>query len=1233
LSKLIFLNQYTFHITLYDLAFLGAIFIGLSFALQLRFAKRINQAANRFLSLALAAMALWLLWVLGRDIGLDAYIPFWSWLPLRFSLTFGPFIFFYVLKITRPAYKFRRGDLLHFSPLLLELGAQALEVGESIKTGTTTYNTPAFQQLNPVLQLLAFVSVIIYLYLSHRLIGRFYQQLKFTGGDRHRYGLRWLNNLLIGFGSLWLLWIPFTAVDYFYYHQPGIHVYYSLYLLLAVMAIWIAVVALFRQDAGAPVALSSFLKPTLPVEMKQRGNWLKKAMQAGRYYEDPDLSLSLLAERLELTTHELSRIINTVLKKSFNDFINEFRVAEVARKMEDPAYDHLTLLGIAFESGFNSKSTFNRAFRQMTGKSAAEYKIELKKERPSYNLTHHTQFATIISYQQATPKWSHEKLNRNFMFKNYFKTAWRSVWKQKAFSAINVLGLAIGISASLVIYLIVSYDLSFDKFERDNNRIYRAVSAYVFSGEKAYNSGVAAPTAAAIKTELTGLDAVVPFFTFDNNPKVSIPTTNPAQPAVFKNQGSFVYADKNYFDLIGYDWLAGSAKTSLQHPYQTVLTEPAAALYFPNLQPGQILGKQFYLNDTVAVTVTGVVENIKANTDFTFKVFVSKSTFETAKLRPSYYNDWSGTSTASQLLVKLQEGTSPEKIQKEMTALYFRHNPKKPGDNYEFNYVLQPLSDIHFNGNYGTYSVPVASSSVLWGLLAVATFLLLLGCINFINLTTAQAAQRAKEIGIRKTIGGSKKQLITQFLSESFLLTFIATALSIALTPVILKAFSGFVPAAVTFSILQQPGILLFLLILVVVVTLLSGFYPAIILSSYKPVAVLKNQITNGTSTTRNARLRRILTVSQFAIAQFFIMATILVGKQISFSLHKDMGFKKDAIVYFGLNNPDTSKSRQAALLNTLRSIPEIAMVSLSNNPPSSGGAQMGEMSYKDGKKEVNTVTVIRDADINYIKLYGIKLLAGNNLSSSNTNTATGILINETYLHVLGFQNPHDAIGKNLNWNNKLVPVRGVVKDFNQKSLHEPIKPLVIASEPANQGLVNLLLQPKNANGSTWGTALAKTRKAFKEIYPENDVWYGFFDEDIAKYYQQEQNTSSLLNWATALSVFISCLGLLGLVIFTTTQRTKEIGVRKVLGATVSQIIALISKDFLRLVLIAFIIAVPLAWIGMNQWLQNFAFRTTISWWIFAAAALLMLIVAFITLSFQAMRAALTNPVKSLRSE
>jgi putative ABC transport system permease protein len=817
------------------------------------------------------------------------------------------------------------------------------------------------------------------------------------------------------------------------------------------------------------------------------------------------------------------------------------------------------------------------------------------------------------------------------MIRNYLKSAWRTLWKHKILSAISVLGLSIGISASLVIYLIVSYDLSFDKFEKDKDRIYRVVWTIASAGEKYDITGISYALPPAVEKEITGLDAVVPFSIFNNTPKISIPAANNPEPVVFKNQKGFVYADENYLNLINYRWLAGSEKTSLQQPYQTVLTQSAAALYFPNLQPEQIIGRNFYMNDSVAVTVTGIVKDITANTDFTFKVFVSKLTLETARFRPQNFNDWTSANGASQLYVKLAAGVSPDKIQKAITALYNRNAIKKPGDNYEVNYILQPLHDIHFNARYNTYSIPQASTTVLFGLLAVALFLLLLGCINFINLATAQSAQRAKEIGIRKTIGGSRKQLVFQFLSEALLLTFLATILSIVLTPFILKAFSGFVPGAVQFNILQQPDILLFLAILIIIVTLLSGFYPAVILSSYKPIAVLKNQTGTSTSGTSKGSLRKVLTVSQFVIAQFLIMATILVSKQINFSLNKDMGFKKDAIVYIITSYNDTVQSHKTTLMNMLRAIPEIRMVSLSFSPPNSGNTSRETMKYKDGKKEIETDVEEKFADTNYIKLYGIKLLAGRNLSQSDTSKE--ILINENYMHVLGFQDPQRILGKYIDWNGKLVPVVGVVGDFNQKSLHEPIKPLLITSDTRNEMLISILLQPQNAGGTTWNTALSKTEKAFKQVYPRDDYYSGFFDEDLAKSYTQEQNLSNLLSWATALAIFISCLGLLGLVMYTITQRTKEIGVRKVLGASVSQIIALISKDFLRLVLIAFIIATPLAWIGIDQWLQNFAFRTTVSWWIFGAAGLFMMAISFITLSFQTIRAAIANPVNSLRSE
>ncbi len=817
------------------------------------------------------------------------------------------------------------------------------------------------------------------------------------------------------------------------------------------------------------------------------------------------------------------------------------------------------------------------------------------------------------------------------MIKSYLKSAWRTLVKHKTLSVINVLGLSIGISASLVIYLIVSYDLSFDKFEKDKDRIYRVVWTIASAGEKYDVTGITYAMPPAIEKEITGLDAVVPFSIFNNNPKISVAAANNPEPVVFKNQRGFIYADKNYFDLITYNWLAGSEKTSLQQPYQTVLTQSAAALYFPNLQPEQIIGRSFYMNDSVTVKVTGVVKDITASTDFTFKVFVSKLTLETARFRPQNFNNWASANGASQLYVKLAEGASPDKIEKAITSLYNRNALKQPGDNYEVNYLLQPLHDIHFNARYNTYSIPQASTTVLLGLLAVALFLLLLGCINFINLSTAQSAQRAKEIGIRKTIGGSKKQLVFQFLTEAFLLTCIATILSIILTPFILKAFSGFVPEAVKFNILQQPGILTFLSMLIIIVTLLSGFYPAVILSSYKPIAVLKNQTGTTASGTSKASLRKTLTISQFVIAQFLIMATILVSKQISYTLNKDLGFKKDAIVYIITSYNDAEKSHKTTLLNMLRTIPEIKMVSLSNNPPNSGNTSIDQMKYRDGKKEIETDVEEKFGDTDYIKLYGIKLLAGRNLSQSDTSKE--ILINETYMHVLGFQNPQRIIGKYIDWNGKQVPIVGVVGDFNQKSLHEPIKPLLITSDIRNEMLISLLLQPQNANGTTWKTALAKTEKAFKQIYPNDDFYSAFLDEDIAKGYTREQNLSNLLTWATGLAIFISSLGLLGLVMYTITQRTKEIGVRKVLGASVSQIIALISKDFLRLVLIAFIIATPLAWIGINQWLQSFAYRTAVTWWIFGAAGLFMMAVAFITLSFQTIKAAIANPVKSLRTE
>ncbi len=815
------------------------------------------------------------------------------------------------------------------------------------------------------------------------------------------------------------------------------------------------------------------------------------------------------------------------------------------------------------------------------------------------------------------------------MFKNHLSIAFRNLRKHKVFSLINVAGLAIGISASIVIYLIVNFDFSFDHFEAGKERIYRVVSNFNFSGEIYKNSGVTYPMGDAVAKEVNGVGLVVPFYNWDNETKVIIPGKDKGG-TVFKKQGHIVFANDDYFKFLSYTWLAGSPVTALQQSSQVVLTAQNAALYFPGFAPAQVIGKEIIFSDTIHTFVSGVVKELDEHTDFNFKTFVSRSTLENTSLKSKVAEGWNNTNGASQLFVRLSPGVSALSVKKQIDGLYQKYRHKEADDHSKTEYLLQPLSDLHFNADYGVYDSHIAHKPTLYGLLAIAAFLLLLGCINFINLTTAQASQRAKEIGVRKTMGSSKKQLVFQFLSETFLVTFFATILSVLITPLLLKVFRDFIPEGLHFNLAEEPGVVLFLLLLIPAVSLLSGFYPALVLSSYNPLLALKNQAYKNTGKTRSALLRKSLTVSQFVIAQVFIIATILVGKQIDFTLSKDMGFKKDAILSLQTNFYDTSKQNKLVLLDKFKTIPAIAGISLSTNTPSSNSTWSSTMKFKDGKKEVETDVQQKYADTGFLGLYQIKLLAGTNYPKSDTPTA--FVINETYLHILGFQKPEDVVGKQLEWSNKKLTIVGVVADFNQKSLHEPIKPLVLGSWSGSSRTFNIALYPEKEPGD-WKRAIAKMETAWKEVYPDDDFEYSFFDETIAKYYEAEQKISSLLKWATGLAIFISCLGLLGLIIYITNQRTREIGVRKVVGATITQIITMLSKDFLLLVMIAFVIAVPITWWGCSEWLKNFAYKTSLNPWIFLSGGLIMFLLALIILCARGFKAATVNPIKSLKSD
>ena len=816
------------------------------------------------------------------------------------------------------------------------------------------------------------------------------------------------------------------------------------------------------------------------------------------------------------------------------------------------------------------------------------------------------------------------------MLKNYFIIAFRNFWRNKIFSTINVLGLSIGIGASLIIFLIVYYEFSYDKFEKDSNRIYRVVIDAKFGGIEGHSAAVQAPLANAIQTEVTGVELTVPVMQFQGDATAKVTISNETnQPVVFKKQQDIIFTNPQYFYLLPFKWIAGTPGTSLKNPFKVVLTESRAHEYFPLLPANDIIGKQINYNDDITVTVSGIVKDLDQQTAFNAVEFISYATIAQTHLQDQFMmNEWKDWMAYSQLYIKLSADSKAPQIESQLKTLLAKYN--KDGNKDAANtmrFHLQPLNDIHFNHLYASVGGRTANLSTLYSLLAIAAFLLLLGCINFINLTTANATQRAKEIGIRKTMGSSKKQLVFQFLGETFFITLIAAIISVCLTPLLFNLFKDFIPPGLSFAFVQQPFVFLFLFAITIFVSFISGIYPAIILSGYVPAIVLKNQSFAGKGETRHAWIRKALTVSQFAVAQFFIIATIMVSKQVNYGLNADLGFNKNGIITFDVPR-DTVTSHTQQLLNSINLIPAVEVASSGFLSPADKGVAFTNVSYAQ-KKDVQPEVQMRWGNPEYIDVYKIKLLAGRNVAASDTFRE--FLINDTYAKLLGFQKPNDAIGKYLTFNGKQMPIVGVMQDFHDQSMHSPIFPLVFTD--GNGGTFHVRFKATAAGGNAWHAAIIQIQKAFNQMYPGEDFNYKFYDDTIASMYEKEQQTKDLLSWATALAIFISCLGLLGLVMFTINTRTKEIGIRKILGASVTNIVSILSTDFVKLVCIAFLIAAPLAWWGVYKWLQDYAYKTPMSWWVFVLAGFGMLLIALITLSLQTIKAAMANPVKSLRSE
>jgi putative ABC transport system permease protein len=818
------------------------------------------------------------------------------------------------------------------------------------------------------------------------------------------------------------------------------------------------------------------------------------------------------------------------------------------------------------------------------------------------------------------------------MFKSYLITAWRNLNRHKMYAAINVLGLALGISACLVIYLIASFELSVDNFHPGNERIYRIVSDS-YSSSHGENHSASIPDAApfAIREEITGLESVAVFCNYEASATIQDNGRFVKKfegPKRGEKRSDIVIAEPQYFDIFQYEWLAGNA-AALKEPYTVVLTESKAKLYFGEHAPADMLNKTISYNDSLHVTVAGILKDPRKNTDFFFGDFISFSTIGNSFLKNDFnFNSWEGVHSSSQVFVKLAKTVQATDVNTQLTG--FANSHLKQAEGSKTAYLLQPLSTIHFNADYADAYSRKVHLPTLYGLMTIALFILVIAVINFITLSTAQSIDRVKETAIRKICGSTRTGLIARFMSETFLLTLLAVLLSVSGIQLILSAFSSFIPDGVRFPVFGI-STWVFLLILTLFTTLLAGIYPAKILSSAPAMILKSTSMQKG----KKGYFIKGLIVFQFTISLVFIIGTLVVSKQVQFMLNKELGFAQDAMLTIQTNEGYPA-AKKDLLAEKIRQLPEVGMVSLSEGTPVARLHWFNPLIYK-GKEEKAASCILEWGDQYYVPLYNIKIIAGRNVLPSDS--IKEFLVNEMCAKALGFARPEDAIGQLVetispaDMGMVARPIVGVMADFHSQSLHEAIKPVVFTTSKEFTRLMNIKLQTGGKEKGYFKTAVSKIEKCWKEIYPHDPFSYTFFEDTIAKFYEKEKQTVRLMNTAMLVSICISCLGLFGMASLTIRRRTKEIGIRKVLGAGVGQIVFLLSQDTIKLVLIAIIVASPIAWYAMNLWLNSFAFHIAFSWWILALAGAIALFIAFCTVSYQSIKTALDNPVNSIRTE
>ncbi len=799
------------------------------------------------------------------------------------------------------------------------------------------------------------------------------------------------------------------------------------------------------------------------------------------------------------------------------------------------------------------------------------------------------------------------------MFKNYLKIALRNIKRHSLRSFIHVIGLSIGIAACFVIYNLVSYEYGFDTFHKEGEKIHRITSLYNSHGNVWPSSGTPAPLAETVRNELKEASAVTQFHT-----QRDIFVTSADKMESFGKQNNIILADPSYFQIFSYKWLSGNKKTALNDGHSVVLTESSVEKYFGKINPSEAIGKEIIYADTALVTVTGVVEDLKESTDLIFTQFISLATLlnSEAGRKVLHINNWDNVNSSTQLFVKVK----PEDVKvAEINLAKINDKYIDNNDVWRTDFFIEPLKELHFSSNYNDSA---ADRAVLKGLIAIGFFILMIACINFINLETAQAKLRSKEVGIRKTLGSSRNSLVYQFLTETFLIILLATFLAVILSEVAIYYFEDILPSNMVFDYLSSEN-LIFLSLLIVTILFLSGFYPALILSAYSPIRALNKGRNFSARFDFHYFLRKNLTIIQFSLSIAFIIMVMAVSGQIDFLMKKDIGFNKEAILYIHTPYGDPEKKNEL-LLNELGQKSFVKKVSNSSDILISSSVWTSTLTKEiNGVKEEISIQ-IKEADTSYLSLYEVSFLAGRNLGQASNE----VVINEEATKKLGFENAEEAIGSSFVYQEKDHVVVGVINNLHTESLYSAIRPMLLINS-SNFYVTNVKLNP----GVDLVVAKEEIQSNFQAIYPDEPNEFKFLDATVEGFYKSELRRQKVLGFATGIAILISCLGLFGLSSFTIAQRTKEISIRKVLGASVNNILTLITKEYVLLIVIAFVLSIFPAWYFLSNWLSSFQYHMELSGFTFLFAGLIAIVLCLFIVGLHSLKVAYSNPADVLKDE